>query len=161
MTMLVRFLGGSRWSVRSAVASCGALAASSVFADTPGASCTAPLQPMQRIELMFGRSIPGHAGVGGAAWAKFLAREITPRFPDGLTVVDAAGQWRDPATGRLSREPSRLVVIVTAPPPHPPPHAGEGREGADEKIAAIVAAYKKRFRQKSVGVVTSAACAAF
>ncbi len=104
---------------------------------------------MQRIELMLGRNIRGHAGVGSARWAKFLAREITPRFPDGLTVVDTAGQWRDPATARIAREPSRLVIIVT------------GGEGADEKIAAIVDAYKKRFRQKSVGVVTSAVCAAF
>jgi hypothetical protein len=135
---------------RGAIAACGVLAAS-VFTGAPAAAaCNAPLQPMQRIELMFGRNIRGHAGVGDAAWARFLAREITPRFPDGLTVVDAAGQWRDPATGRLAREPSRLVIIVTA-----------GDAPADDKTAAIVAAYKQRFDQKSVGVVTSAVCAAF
>jgi hypothetical protein len=161
MATVGRFRAGFPREMRSTVAACSVVAASVAFADAPVASCTAPLQPMQRIELMFGRDIHGHAGVGDAAWATFLAREITPRFPDGLTVVNAAGQWRDPATGRIAREPSRLVIIVAAPPPYPPPHAGEGREGADEKIAAIVDAYKKRFRQKSVGVVTSAACAAF
>jgi hypothetical protein len=120
-------------------------------AGTPASSsCRAPLQPMQRIELMFGRDVRGHPGVGNAAWARFLAREITPRFPDGLTVVDAAGQWRNPVTGRIAREPSRLVIVVTA-----------GDVPADEKIAAIVAAYKQRFHQKSVGVVSSAVCAAF
>jgi Protein of unknown function (DUF3574) len=147
--MAPRFRAGFCREKRSAIAACCVLAAS-VFTGTPAASCSAPLQPMQRIELMFGRNVHGRPGVGDAAWAKFLAREITPRFPNGLTVVDAAGQWRDPATGRLAREPSRLVIIVTA-----------GDAPADEKVAAIVAAYKQRFRQKSVGVVTSAACAAF
>ena len=123
-----------------------------VFAGTPAFafSCTAPLHPMQRIELMFGRNVRGHAGVGETAWSRFLAREITPRFPDGLTVDDAAGQWRDRAAGRLACEPSKLVIIVTV-----------GDPPADEKIAAIVAAYKERFHQKSVGVAASPVCAAF
>jgi hypothetical protein len=150
MARVGRFRAGFRWATRSAVAACSVLAASIVFAGAPATSCTAPLQPVQRIELLFGRDIGSHGGVGDAAWAKFLAGEVTPRFPDGLTVVDAAGQWRDPATGRIAREPSRLVIIVTA----------DGAP-AEEKIAAIIAAYKTRFRQKSVGVVTSAACAAF
>jgi Protein of unknown function (DUF3574) len=117
----------------------------------PALSCSGSLQPMQRIELMFGRNIHGHRRVGDAAWARFLAREITPRFPDGLTVLDAAGQWRNPTDGRIVREPSRLVIIVTA----------DGASQVDDRVAAIVAAYKLRFRQKSVGVVTSPACAAF
>jgi hypothetical protein len=105
---------------------------------------------MQRIELMFGRNVRGHLKVGDTAWAKFLAREITPRFPDGLTVVDAAGQWRDPVSGRVAGEPSRLVIIVTA-----------ADAPADDKIAAIVNAYKDQFHQESVGVVASAVCAGF
>jgi hypothetical protein len=149
--MAPRRRAGFRKEKRRAFAACaGGMLAAGVFTGAPALSCTAPLQPMQRIELMFGRNIAGDAGVGDAAWATFLAREITPRFPDGLTVIDAAGQWRDPTTGRIAREPSRLVIIVTA-----------GDAPADEKIAAIVAAYRQRFRQKSVGVVTIAACAAF
>lgn len=130
---------------RPVIAACGVVAAS-VFAGAPARSCSAPLRPMQRIELMLGR----HRRGGEAAWARFLAREITPRFPDGLTVLDAAGQWRDPVTGRITREPSRLVIIVTA-----------GDAGADERIAAVVTAYKQRFHQKSVGVIVSPVCAAF
>lgn len=134
----------------STIAACS-IGVAGVFAGTPAfSSCAAPLRPMQRIELMFGRNVRGHTGVGDAAWTRFLAREITPRFPGGLTVVDAAGQWQDPATGRIAREPSRLVIVVTA-----------GDAPADEKIAAIVAAYKQRFHQKSVGVVAGAVCAAF
>jgi hypothetical protein len=134
---------------RGAAAACG-LVFAGVLNGTPAFSCGPPLQPMQRIELMFGRNVHGRPGVGDPAWTQFLAREITPRFPDGLTVVDAAGQWRDPAGGRLVRERSRLVIIVAAVDPP-----------ADDRIAAIVAAYKQRFHQKSVGVVTSEVCAAF
>jgi hypothetical protein len=118
--------------------------------------CGAPAAPMQQIELMFGRRIDSRfgtrsgarLGVGETAWSRFLAREVTPRFPDGLSVLDAAGQWRDP-TGRVVREPSKLVIIVTA-----------DAEAAG-KVAAIVSAYKQRFHQQSVGVVTRPVCAAF
>jgi hypothetical protein len=117
---------------------------------SPAFCCSSPLQPMQQIELMFGRNVHGWMDVSNGVWTRFLAREITPRFPDGVTVLDAAGQWRDPASGRLARERSRLVIIVTAAMP-----STEGR------IAAIVAAYKRQFHQKSVGVVTIDVCAGF
>ena len=147
--MAQSFRASLRSNSGSAIAACS-LAAAVVCIGTPALPCSAPLQPVQRVELMFGRNIRGHLRVGDAAWARFLAREITPRFPDGLTVLDAAGQWRNPAGRRIAREPSKLVIIVTA-------------DGAlvDDRIAAIAAAYKQRFRQKSVGVVTSPACGAF
>jgi Protein of unknown function (DUF3574) len=105
---------------------------------------------MQQIELMFGRNIGSRLGVGEAAWSRFLALEITPRFPDGLTVLDAAGQSRDPGGGRLVREPSKLVIIVTA-----------DETSASDKIASIVVAYKQQFRQRSVGVISRPVCAVF
>ena len=40
----------------------------------------------------------GRGGVG-----RFLDDEVTPRFPDGLSVLDVAGQYRDPS-GRIVRE---------------------------------------------------------
>jgi Protein of unknown function (DUF3574) len=125
-------------------------AAISLFTGTPGVACNAPQRPMQQIELMFGRNMAGHRRLGEAAWSRFLAREVTPRFPDGLTVLDAAGQWRDPVGGRLVREPSKMVIIVTAE-----------EAPVQERIAAIVAAYKQRFRQRSVGVISRPVCAAF
>jgi hypothetical protein len=144
----------SRWvDFRSArccpMLACG-FAAIIVFASTGAVACNAPQRPMQQIELMFGRSIAGHLRVGEAAWSRFLAREVTPRFPDGLTVVDAAGQWRDPAGGRLVREPGKMVIIVTA-----------DDAPVGERIGAIVAAYKRRFRQRSVGVISRPVCASF
>jgi hypothetical protein len=122
----------------------------SASARAQGAACMAPQQPMQQVELMFGRNVGGRLGVSEAKWSHFLAREVTPRFPDGLSVLNAAGQWQDAARHRLVREPSKLVMIVTA----------DDAQTRD-KIAAIVTAYKQQFRQQSVGVISRAVCAAF
>src|SRR5271170_1905529 len=80
----------------------------SLVAQTPPPACHLPLQSKQVAELLFGRE----AGVSDAAWARFVTRELTPRFPDGLTVNDASGQWRDPTSGRVVREPAKQVEIV-------------------------------------------------
>ena len=37
--------------------------------------------------------------------------DVTPRFPDGLTILDARGQWRDSGRKQIMREPSKLVEI--------------------------------------------------
>jgi hypothetical protein len=113
-------------------------------------ACHDPLKPMLRAELYFGRAVAGGRFVNETQWARFVAREITPRFPDGLTVLDAKGQWRDGAHGAIVREPSQVVVIVIA-----------DDAGARERIDAVAAAYRQRFRQKSVGMVLEPVCAAF
>ena len=94
---------------------------------------------------------PSSSGSAGAAqWKQFLAREVTPRFPDGLTVYETAGQWRDPRTATIGRERSRVLRIIVA-----------RDDTVAGKIAAVAEAYKRQFRQKSVGVVTREVCAAF
>ncbi len=115
------------------------------------AACSAPQRPMQQIELMFGRGSGGRIVVGETAWSRFLAREITPRFPEGLTVLRADGQWRDKQRGRLVREPSRLVIFVVA----------LADTSAPERIKAIIARFKQQFRQQSVAVISYPVCAAF
>jgi hypothetical protein len=107
-------------------------------------SCTSPQKPMLDVELLLGR---GKAS--DARWRGFLAREVTPRFPDGLTVYETIGQWRDPATQKVTREKSRVLRIIVAV------------DMAQDKIAAVAEAYKKQFRQKSVGIVTRPACVSF
>ena len=107
-------------------------------------------KPQQVAELMFGRKIGHRLGVSEAQWARFLDREITPRFPDGLSVIDARGQWRDTKRNRIVREPSKLVQIVLP-----------GKPEDDARLHEIAAAYKTRFRQQSVGIVLRAACVSF
>lgn len=113
-------------------------------------ACRTGQQASAVAELMFGRKIGDRIGVSEAAWRRFLDREITPLFPDGLTVMDASGQWRDQATGRVVREPSKIVSIVLKEP-----------ENDQKRIDAITEAYKKRFRQQAVGVVVRPACISF
>jgi Protein of unknown function (DUF3574) len=50
-----------------------------------GISCDAPQQPALEISLMFGRNIGSELGVSEELWSDFVASEITPRFPHGLT----------------------------------------------------------------------------
>jgi len=111
--------------------------------------CVAPARPMLRAELMFGRTIGGHLGVTEARWTEFVVRELTPRFPDGLSVFDVRGQWRTPG-GIVVREPSKIVLIVAA-----------NDAAARTRLDEVAAAYKQRFRQQSVGIVTSSVCAVF
>jgi hypothetical protein len=66
-----------------------------------------------RSELYFGLGpvAPSDGGAAEARWRAFLDREVTPRFPDGLTVLEAYGQWR----GRNETGPSRLrskVLVI-------------------------------------------------
>ena len=114
------------------------------LANAQALSCTAPQKPMLDVELMLGRGKANEA-----RWAQFLAREVTPRFPDGLTVYETAGQWRDPATKMIIREKSRVLRIIVP------------ADSAPDKVAAVAEAYKKQFRQKSVGIVTRQVCASF
>jgi hypothetical protein len=96
-------------------------------------------------ELLFGRS-----NVSDKAWDRFLTAEVTPRFPDGLTVYDARGQWRNPETKKISRERSKVVMIAMP--------AGTDN---DARLKAIIEAYKTRFRQQSVGLILRPSCVSF
>ena len=115
----------------------------------PGAppACLAPLKPAVAIDLYFGRDKPAGGEVTDAEWGAFLAEVVTSRFPDGLSVFDAAGQYREPS-GRIVRERSkRLIVIVFDSPAH------------RTKLAEIIDAYKQRFGQYSVFRVEQPVCA--
>jgi hypothetical protein len=113
-------------------------------------ACAPPAESMVSAELLFGRKIGDRIGVSEAAFAAFLAREITPRFPDGLTVVDARGQWRDQDRGAIVREPSKLVLLTFRDEPQ-----------KRENLSAIAEAYKRQFRQQSVLLSLRASCVTF
>ncbi|MGD9511146.1 MAG: DUF3574 domain-containing protein [Geminicoccaceae bacterium] len=105
---------------------------------TAAGGCRPPLRPADEIDLFLGRAKPSGAIVGERAMARFLDEVVSPRFPDGLTVLDAYGEFRT-ATGALFREPAKLVVLLV-----PDAAAVEG------KIQAIIKAYKRRFSQNAV-----------
>lgn len=116
---------------------------------TPGCDGM-PGEPQVTVQLFFGRALKSGAQIDAAQWADYLAREVTPRFPAGLTVLDASGQWQQRATGKLIREKSTVVEIVTS-----------ASAETWTKVAAVREAYKKRFSQESVGLVSNLSCAAW
>jgi len=101
-------------------------------------ACAEGAFPLARLELYFGTQKPGGAPVTEAEWGAFLDEEVTPRFPDGLTVLTGNGQWRN-AAGVITKETSAVLVILYEP--------SAEKEAAIEDIRA---AYKDRFDQESV-----------
>ena len=100
-------------------------------------------------ELVFGRNIGQTLGVSDADWRKFLDEDVTPRFPEGFSVMDVQGQWRA-SNGVLIHEPSKVVYLILDGGPDDP-----------AKIANIRDAYKRRFKQEAVLLVTKQACVSF
>ncbi|MCE9650723.1 MAG: DUF3574 domain-containing protein [Parvibaculum sp.] len=91
--------------------------------------------------LYFGLSLPKGGVVSEKQWSGFLADTVSPRFPDGLTVVSAVGQWRDPKSkpARTVSEKTKILILVRADTP-----------AAEKAVAEIKAVYLKRFHQISV-----------
>jgi hypothetical protein len=119
-------------------------------AQTSSSACQSPQQPKRVAELLFGRNIGGKPGVSDADWARFVARELTLRFPDGLTIADASGQSRNPADGTIVREAAKRVEIVLP-----------GNDDDQARLDAVVTAYKREFKQHSVAVIVQSACVSF
>ena len=92
---------------------------------------------------------PGR-GIGEGEWRTFLDREVTPRFPSGLSVLDVYGQWQ----GKNESSPERLrtkCLIIDYP------------DTAENlaKVEAIRAAWKKKTGDQSVMRVTERADVSF
>ena len=116
---------------------------------SPGDQTRGGATHMERTELFFGLSVPDQGQLGQQQWQSFVDESITPRFPDGFTVIDADGQWRD-SSGKISHERSKVLLILH-------PHDAKSIEKLDE----IRSEYKKRFSQESVIRETSDAWVSF
>ena len=93
-----------------------------------------------RTELYFGTGKPDGSEVSEAEWSKFLADEVTPRFPKGFTVLDGFGQYQG-ENGKIVKEKSFCLILL---------YVKKERRASSEKIEQIRAAYKKIFQQESV-----------
>jgi hypothetical protein len=112
----------------------------------PPETCAFPkTSPMLIAELFFGR-----ANVTDPAWAAFTADTLTPNFPDGFTELAAAGQWREAPRQPIGREASQLVIIAAPDTPATRDH-----------LLAVIATYRQKFDQKSVGLILESRCATF
>ena len=112
-------------------------------------ACAEGSEQFVKYELLMGRNSQAGEVVDDAAWAKFLEDTVTPRFPDGLTVLDAQGQWRD-SEGLVQKERSKMLLVLVPP----------GDDGV-RLISEVSDEYKRRFSQESVLRVESDACVSF
>jgi len=99
--------------------------------------CGTSSAPQLRTTLYFGLARPKGA-VTELEWQLFLRDEVTTRFPAGLTVWEAEGQWRTPA-GSIDHEQSKVLLLV-----HPDTAV------ARQSVLAVIEAYRKTFEQQSV-----------
>ena len=104
----------------------------SVMMDCGGASAA-----QVRTTLYFGLARP-KGSVTELEWQVFLRDEVTKRFPDGLTVWEAEGQWRSEA-GTIDHERSKVLLLVH-------PDTAEARQS----VQSVIDAYQKAFDQESI-----------
>jgi hypothetical protein len=83
--------------------------------------------------------------VTAAEWNEFLATTVTPRFPEGLTVWPAAGQWKSGSA--IVHEASYVLSLV---------HADDA--ASEISVREIMRIYKTRFHQEAVLRARSTAC---
>jgi hypothetical protein len=106
-------------------------------------------QAAVRSEVIFGRLKADGGVVTDAEWRAFVLDQVTPRFPDGFTVLDAVGQYRD-RQGRVHSEPTKVLLIVH----------GTGAEPR-AAIQELRDTYRRLFQQESVLLIESPARAGF
>ena len=111
-------------------------ATSTAVSDTtsaPNAAAT-PGEPYKRTELYFGGSRPDGTVITPAEFELFLDKEVTPAFPDGLTWLEAHGQWQG------GKEDSYVLIILY-------PFSDKK---ANRELEEIRTDYKAQFDQESV-----------
>jgi hypothetical protein len=120
------------------------LAACAVEPSRP--DCPAGQGRLRTAQLFLGQD--GASPEAKLALRRFIDEELTPRFPDGLTVLDGGAQWQGPEN-RLIRESAKVVVIVLP-----------RRRDAVRRLHAARAAYKARFHRDAGVQIAEGGCAA-
>jgi Protein of unknown function (DUF3574) len=103
-------------------------------------------------KLYFGLGPADHPeqGISETEWRDFLDKQVTPRFPSGLSVLEVYGQWQGKDQQVPERLRSKLLVIDY-------PDTPENRD----KIDAIRAAWKQKTGDQSVLRITEPADVSF
>jgi hypothetical protein len=119
---------------------------------TGDAAHPASTQGWVRTELYFGLGPADdpNKGVSEHEWREFLDREVTPRFPSGLSVEEIYGQWLSKGKSEPERLRSKLLIIL-----YP------GTVENQAKIDAIRSVWKQKTGDQSVLRVTQPADVSF
>ena len=127
---------GAMWSSRAGAQSLTAVK-----------ECGGSSAPQIRTTLYFGLARP-KGTVSELEWQIFLRDEVTKRFPEGLTVWEAEGQWRTPA-GSIDHERSKVLLLVH-------PDTTQARQAVQE----VITSYRRLFEQESVLWESARVCGA-
>ena len=101
-----------------------------------------------RTELYFGLSKPNGV-VTEEEFQNFINTEVTPRFPNGLTLLSGKGQFKD-STGTITIEGSKLLILFYI-----------FDTESNSRVEQIREAYKKTFQQESVMRADEQSCVSF
>src|SRR5262249_62013000 len=137
-----------RWFLTATIAAILPLAGCGLNAKTGDADCGRNGTAYVRTTLYFGLSHSGGT-ISQTEWDAFLHDQVTPRFPQGLTVWEADGQWRRP-DATVGRERAKVLLLVH-----------DGKAKAQAALNEVVSKYKESFHQESVLWESAKVCAAF
>ena len=113
--------------------------------------CPKGMDRFTELNVYFGLEKGSGETVTEEEWQSFLADTVTSHFLDGLTVLDARGQWFDTDAGRLYRESTKLLNVLV------PADAADAGVDAVRDVSDV---YKQRFEQQAVFYTSLPACAA-
>ena len=112
--------------------------------------CPGGTEPYTEYRLFFGRGdADNRQVVTDEDWDKFLEDTITAEFPDGLTVLDAYGQYTDSAATLIKEDTKVLIILVPLD------------DGSASGIDRIIEEYKRRFIRTAVLRQVTSTCAVF
>ena len=126
------------------------LTAAGTQASEPRAARPTKLTVWNQTQLYFGTSKPDGTAVTDEQFKTFLDASVTPRFPDGLTLLTGYGQFKV-ESGVIVQERSHVLILF-----YPP-----SVRDAEQKIEIIRTEYKNAFGQESVLRADSNAAIAF
>jgi hypothetical protein len=110
-----------------------------------------PANAWAKTELFLGLVRRDGGAVSDADFDAFAEDVVAAEFPDGFTVLRGDGRYRD-AAGKVYREPSRVLVVVSP---------RERFAAHDASVVRIADKYVRRFDQESVLRVDSDVRATF
>lgn len=95
-------------------------------------------QKMTKTELFFGLSKPDGQIISSKDWQAFADTVIAKTFTEGLTIIDARGQWLG-QDGKLVSESSKMLIVISIL-----------SSERSKQIDLVREKYKKYFQQESV-----------
>lgn len=111
-------------------------------------ACPAGQETLRTAQLFFARSAGEKPDFSEADFRAFMERELTPRFPRGLTVVEGGGPWRGDEN-RLIRDSAKIVQIVLPP------------NGDAQALQAARSAWSEAYGREPVLLIAQPSCISF